>query len=139
MANPAYPRAHRLAETIKRTLGEWLEHQPAERRLGLVTITEVRVTGDLRHAKVYVTILDPELPGQDPEPAFKRLIEATPEARTWVARNVRLRYAPTLEFLDDDVARSSARIDQLLAGLAPGDQAPSPPAADERHAHDPGT
>ena len=119
MANPSYPRAHRLAETIKRTLGEWLEHQPSHRQLGFVTITDVRVTGDLRHAKVYVTVLDPELAGDDggddsaAGATMKVLEDATPEARTWVAQNVRLRYAPTLEFLDDDVARQGARIDQL--------------------------
>jgi len=153
MANPSYPRAHRLAETIKRTLGEWLERQPADRRFGFVTITDVRVTGDLRHAKVYVTVLDPELAGDDAEAAgpsvtMKTLEEATGEARTWVAQNVRLRYAPTLEFLDDDVARQSARIEELLAGLDLGDQAPAgdQPSAGrtagetpgERHAHDPG-
>jgi ribosome-binding factor A len=143
MANPGYPRAHHLAETIRRTLGEWLERQPADRRLGLVTITDVQVTGDLRHAKVYVTVLDPELGAADaPEAAetaprtrdsFRTLVAATPEARTWVAHNVRLRYAPTIEFLDDDVARQGARIDQLLAGLDLGDSDPPSP---ERPAHD---
>jgi ribosome-binding factor A len=141
MANPGYPRAHRLAETIKRTLGEWLERLPADRRLGFVTITDVRVTGDLRHAKVYVTVLDPELaadPSGTPEPkaSFETLVEATPEARTWVAQHVRLRYAPTLEFVDDDVAREAARIDQLLAGLDQGQ--PEPESDGERHARDPG-
>jgi ribosome-binding factor A len=136
MANPGYPRAHRLAETIKRTLGEWLERQPADRRLGFVTITDVRVTGDLRQAKVYVTVLDPGLAADAPstpeaKATFQTLVEATPEARTWIARHVRLRYAPTLEFVDDDVAREAARIDQLLAGLDQGHP------ESERHARDP--
>lgn len=122
MANPGYPRAHRLAETIRRLLGEWLEHQPPERQLGFVTITNVKVTGDLRHAKVYVTVLDGDLAPDDrasdhPKATFELLEAATGEARTWVAQHVRLRYAPTLEFLDDDAARHGARIDQLLATL----------------------
>jgi hypothetical protein len=56
---------------------------------------------------------------------------------------VRLRYAPTIEFLDDDVARSSARIDELLAGLDLGDHdgdhdpEPPPDAHGERPAHAP--
>jgi len=140
MANPGYPRAHRLAETIKRTLGEWLERQPADRRLGFVTITDVRVTGDLRQAKVYVTVLDPGLAADAPstpeaKATFQTLVEATPEARTWIARHVRLRYAPTLEFVDDDVAREAARIDQLLAGLDQGQ--PESESLGERHARDP--
>ena len=121
MANPGYPRAHRLAETIRRVLGEWLERQPSERQLGFVTITDVKVSGDLRQAKVYVTVLDGELaPDEAPDDAkdtFELLTAATGEARTWVAQHVRLRYAPTLEFIDDDVARQSARIEQLLATL----------------------
>jgi ribosome-binding factor A len=136
MANPGYPRAQRLAETIKRTLGEWLELRGADRRLGFVTITDVQVTGDLRHAKVYVTALDPDLAGDAPEvrDTFRTLTEATGEARAWVAHNVRLRYAPTLEFLEDDVARQGERIDQLLAGLDADDSDAGPPSPDERRA-----
>jgi ribosome-binding factor A len=136
VANPGYPRARRLAETIKRILGEWLEHQPADRRLGFVTITDVRVSGDLRHAKVYVTALDPDLAAEAPDPreTFRTLTEATGEARTWVARNVRVRYAPTLEFLEDDLARQGERIDRLLAELGAGDPDPGSPSPDERQA-----
>ena len=52
MANPSYPRSLRLAETIKRLVGEWVEGEQADGRLGFVTVTDVRVTGDLRHATV---------------------------------------------------------------------------------------
>ena len=57
MANPSYPRSLRLAETIKRLVGEWVEGEQADGRLGFVTVTDVRVTGDLRHATVYWTAL----------------------------------------------------------------------------------
>ena len=141
MANPGYPRAHRLAETIRRVLGDWLEHQPSERQLGFVTITDVKVTGDLRHAKVYVTVLDgdlaPDEAPEHPKDTFELLTAATGEARTWVAQHVRLRYAPTLEFLDDDVARQGARIDELLATLdANGAAVPEAPPSPERPSDD---
>lgn len=116
-------RARRLAETIKRQLTTWLEQQPEDRRPGFVTITDVRVTRDLGHAQVFYTVL-----GQDPDrdAAAAQLAEVTPQARAWVAQHVRLRHAPTVEFLPDDVAATGARIDQLLADLATDDRADSP-------------
>jgi ribosome-binding factor A len=123
MANPSYPRSLRLAETIRRLVGEWVEAEQADGRLGFVTVTEVRVTGDLRHATVYWTVLG-ERPAQDAAEAALR--EAAGQARSWVAGQVRLRHVPTLEFERDDLPDRSARIDRLLAeigsnGEQPGD------------------
>ena len=127
MANPGFPRARRLAETIRRLLGEWLEHQPADRRLGFVTFTEVRVTGDLRAAKVYFTVLEQPGDEEGAKAATIGTLQAVRgEARSWVAQRVRLRFAPTLEFIEDDVAERSARIDQLLATLPELDETRAP-------------
>ena len=118
MPNTGFPRAKRLAEQIKRLLGEWLEHQPEDRRLGFVTVTDVRVTGDLREAKVWFTVL--QRPGEDADvkaETIETLQSVKGEARTWVAQRVRLRYTPTLEFIEDDLPSTSARIDQHLASL----------------------
>jgi ribosome-binding factor A len=114
-------RARRLAETVRRLLAGWQDDLPDDRQLGgLVTFTDVRVSGDLRHAKVWFTVL-----GEDDEraAALTELRERTTEARTWVAQRLRgVRVAPTLEFLEDDVALRGARIDRLLAELGqPGD------------------
>ena len=130
MPNTGFPRAKRLAEQIKRLLGEWLEHQPEDRRLGFVTVTDVRVTGDLREAKVWFTVL--QRPGEDAEvkaEAIETLQSVKGEARTWVAQRVRLRYTPTLEFIEDDLPDSSARIDQLLASLPELSEPREPEAA----------
>jgi ribosome-binding factor A len=118
MPNTGFPRAKRLAEQIKRLLGEWLEHQPEDRKLGFVTVTDVRVTGDLREAKVYFSVL--QRPGEDEAvkaATIEKLQAVKGEGRTWIAQRVRLRYTPTLEFIEDDLPVSSARIDQLLASL----------------------
>jgi ribosome-binding factor A len=114
MANPSYPRSARLAETIRRLLGEWVEAEQAAGRLGFVTVTDVRVTGDLRHATVYWTVLGDR---NDQEAAEAALRESTGQARSFVAGQVRLRYTPTLEFHRDDLPDHSARIDQLLAEI----------------------
>jgi len=96
MAKPSYPRARRLAETIRRLTGEWLEAELADQPGPMVTVTDVRVTGDLHHASVFFT---------------------APKARTFVASQLRLRHAPTLEFVPDTVPSQGTKIDRLLAEL----------------------
>ena len=124
MAKPSYPRARRLAETIRRLVGEWLEAELADQPGPLVTVTDVRVTGDLHHASVFFTVL-----GDDAERAAAeaRVAESTTRARTFVAHQLRLRHAPTLEFVPDTVPGQGARIDRLLAELGA-----TPPAGPEQ-------
>ena len=119
MAHPSYPRARRLAETVKRLAGEWVESEQADGRLGFVTVTDARVTPDLRHACVYWTVLG----GEEEQAATSAALgESVGRARTFVARRVRLRHAPTLEFRLDDVPGRSARIEALLAQLGAADR-----------------
>jgi ribosome-binding factor A len=115
MAKPSYPRARRLAETIRRLVGEWLEAERADQPGPLVTVTDVRVTGDLHHASVFYTVL-----GDDKEQAAAEawMADSTTRARTFVASQLRLRHAPTLEFVPDTVPGQGTRIDRLLAELA---------------------
>jgi ribosome-binding factor A len=119
MAKPSYPRARRLAETIRRLTGEWLEAEQADQPDALMTVTDVRVTEDLHHASVFYTVL-----GDDTQRAAAEawLAAAAPQARTFVASQLRLRHAPTLEFVPDTVPGQGARIDRLLAELAAPDQ-----------------
>jgi ribosome-binding factor A len=114
MAKPSYPRARRLAETIRRLVGEWLETRTTDQSGPLVTVTDVRVTRDLHHASVYFTVLGDQ-PAQAAAQAW--LVASTGEARTFVARQLRLRHTPTLEFVPDDVPGRGERIDRLLADL----------------------
>ena len=118
MAKPSYPRARRLAETLRRLVGEWLEAELADQPGPLVTVTDVRVTGDLHHASVYFTVL-----GDDAERADAEawMADSTTRARTFVAHQLRLRHAPSLEFVPDTVPGQGARIDRLLAELGAPD------------------
>ena len=127
MAKPSYPRARRLAETIRRLVGEWLEAELADQPGPLVTVTDVRVTGDLHHASVYFTAL-----GDDAQRAAAEtwVASSATQARTFVASQLRLRHVPTLEFVPDTVPGQGARIDRLLAELA----APEGPGEPQRGA-----
>ena len=114
MAKPSYPRARRLAETVRRLVGEWLEAELADQPGPLVTVTDVRVTGVLHHASVFFTVL-----GDDQQRAAAEdwMAESATRARTFVASQLRLRHVPTLEFVSDTVPGQGARIDRLLAEL----------------------
>jgi ribosome-binding factor A len=114
MAKPSYPRARRLAETVRRLVGEWLENEQVDQPGPLVTVTDVRVTSDLHRATVFFTVLGDE---QEQAAAAAWLAGSTGRARTFVATQVRLRHAPTLEFVSDDVPGRGARIDRLLTEL----------------------
>jgi ribosome-binding factor A len=82
--------------------------------VGYVTITEVKMTPDLRTARAYYTVL-----GSDVEHAATRdaLARATKHLRAAVASQVRLRYAPALELIEDLVPEQAAHIDALIAEL----------------------
>jgi ribosome-binding factor A len=95
-------------------MGEWLEVELADQPVPLVTVTDVRVTGDLHHASVFYTVL-----GDDQQRAAAEtwMAESATRARTFVASQLRLRHAPTLVFVSDTVPGQGARIDRLLAEL----------------------
>jgi ribosome-binding factor A len=119
MAKPSYPRARRLAETIRRLAGEWLEAELADQPGPLVTVTDVRVSGDLHHASVFFTVLGDD---QEQVAAETWMTSSTPRARTFVASQLRLRHAPTLEFVPDTVPGQGTKIDRLLAELGTSEQ-----------------
>jgi ribosome-binding factor A len=136
MAKSSYPRSLRLAETVRRLVSEWLEEeQNADRQPGLVTVIDVRVTPDLHRATVYYTVLGRE---EERASARARLAEVAPQARAFVARQVRLRHVPTLEFVSDDVPPRAARIDEILEELSerpdPGRGTGAPGTGHERNA-----
>jgi ribosome-binding factor A len=106
-------RADRVAEAIRMEAATFLSEGAKDPRLvGMVTVTAVDVTRDLRQAKIFVSIL-----GTDSERAatFDALTSLAPHLRSRLARSLRLRNAPEIAFkLDESVARA-ARIETLLA------------------------
>lgn len=110
---PNNRRADRVAEAVREEVATFLSEGAKDPRLvGLVTVTSVDVTRDLRQARIFVSIL-----GTDTERAatFDALSSMTPHLRSRLAKSLRLRVAPEVSFrLDESVARA-ARIETLLA------------------------
>lgn len=111
-------RADRVAEGVREVVASFLAEGVKDPRVvGLVTVTGVDVTRDLRHARVYVSIMGSE---SQRTATFEGLASLAPHLRTRVGRELRLRVAPEITFrLDDTIARA-ARIESLLARVREG-------------------
>lgn len=114
MADPA--RARRLAKRIAQIVASALEHEVKDPRLARVTITDARVTADLRDATVYYTVLGETVhdPG-DIAGAAAALAGARGVLRSLVGQRSGVRFTPTLSFVADTVPDGARRIDELLA------------------------
>jgi ribosome-binding factor A len=105
-------RTRRLAERIAKIVAELLERRIKDPRLGFVTVTEARLTNDLREAKVYYTVLGS---AEDREETAAALRSATGIIRSEVGRLIGLRHTPSLEFIADVLPEDAQRIDELVA------------------------
>lgn len=125
MPSKSFHRTDRVAAQLRRELGT-LVHE-AVRELGLpsVSVSDVEVTRDMAHAKVFVTALQPERSAE----AVKGLREAAKEIRYELARAVKLRHVPELHFVYDESLDRGEKIDRLLQQIRP---ARDEPAGDER-------
>ncbi|GAA3759417.1 30S ribosome-binding factor RbfA [Microbacterium kribbense] len=120
-------RQARMADRIRVLIARRLEKGLRDPRLGFVTITDVRVTGDLQHASVFYTVLGSEAERRDSAEALRA---ATGMLRSEVGRQLSVRLTPTLEFIADGIPENAGHIEDLLrearerdaavAGLASG-------------------
>ena len=119
MPQKSFHRTDRVAAQLRRELGALVREAVSEHGLPSVSVSDVEVTRDMAHAKVYVTALQPERAAE----ALKGLKAVAHEVRYRLARVVKLRHVPELHFHYDDSVDRGERIDTLLRGLpdAPGD------------------
>ena len=106
------PRARRLAGRIKQIVASYIENQIKDPRLGMVTVTDVRVTGDLHDASVFYTVFGSELERADTAAALEA---ARGQIRTEVGRQTGVKFTPTVSFILDELPESARHIDDLLA------------------------
>ena len=112
------PRAAKLADRIREIIAKRLERGLRDPRLGFVTITDVRVTGDLQHASVFYTVYGTDEERTDSAAALKA---ATGMLRTELGRNLNTRLTPSLEFIADGVPENALQISALLREAAERD------------------
>jgi ribosome-binding factor A len=108
-------RADRVGEAIREEIATFLAESAKDPRIvGFVTVTGVEVSPDLRHAKVFVSVM-----GSEPEKlaTFEGLASTASHLRSRVGRALRLRVAPEIQFREDESVARAARIESLLAGI----------------------
>jgi ribosome-binding factor A len=108
-------RLLKINEAMRKVLAESVRDL-SDPRIGFVTITGVAITRDLRTAKVFVSVLGTE---DDRERSFAALRSSVSILQRSVAREVKMRNTPTLEFVNDDTYETATRIDALLEQGAP--------------------
>ena len=116
MVDPA--RARKMADRIKVIVAKRLERGIRDPRLGFVTITDVKVTGDLQHASVFYTVYGSDEERADTAAALK---SATGMLRSEVGKNLTARLTPSLEFIPDGIPENAALIATLLEEAAARD------------------
>src|ERR1700726_1576230 len=112
-------KTRRIAERIAKIVAELLERRIKDPRLGFVTVTEARLTGDLREAKVYYTVLGD---AAEREGTAVALRSATGIIRSEVGRLIGLRHTPSLEFIADALPENAQRIDEPVAAAREKDE-----------------
>src|SRR5215510_15835741 len=110
-------RIDRIEEQLRMELGEIIEREIEDARIGLATVTAVKVSPDLRHARVFVSVLGDE---QQRKKTMQGLNSAASFARRSLSQRLaHLRRIPELTFAYDESLESGSRIDELLDQIKP--------------------
>jgi ribosome-binding factor A len=126
-------RQARLGDRIRVILAERLEKGLRDPRLGFVTITDVRVTGDLQHASVFYTVLGSE---EERAASAQALRSATGMLRSEVGKHLNVRLTPSLEFIPDAIPENADHIAHLLREARERDEAVAGLASSASYAGD---
>ena len=104
-------RMRRVDEAMREVLSDVLTHDLKDPRVGFVTVTDVKTSPDLRHARVYVSVLgDPEAV----EASLEGLRSAHGYLQGRVGSELRLKNTPALQFVHDDTAERAQRLERIL-------------------------
>ena len=124
-------RSHRLSEELKNEISAIIAQEIKDPRVGFATVTEVKVSPDLRHARVLVSVLgSPE----EKQATFDALIGATGYIRRLIGARVKLRHTPELSFVYDDSIEHGDKMMRLMEEIKkelPEERLPVPDANQE--------
>ena len=104
-------RVEKLQELMKQEVSQMILRELKDPRIGFVTVTQVEVTGDLREAKIYVSIMGNE---QQVKDSWQGLQSALGFIRREIGKRIRLRFTPEISFALDKSLDYSAHIQELL-------------------------
>ncbi len=105
-----YKRSARVGDLIREEVADIIMHKLKDPRLGFITVTEARVSDDLRHAQVYVSILE----DTKKDETFKILTSSAKFIRSELSKRVKIKFIPALIFKLDKSVEYGAKIDKIL-------------------------
>ena len=126
-------RQRKMADRIKVIVAETLEKRIKDPRLGFITVTDVRVTPDIREASVFYTVYGDEEARASTAAALE---SAKGVLRTEVGRQTGVKFTPSLAFFPDAIPETAAHLEELLAAAAVADAAVHEQAATATYAGD---
>ena len=106
-----FKRSERVAGQLRRDLAKLIQQELKDPEVGFVSLSDVEVTRDLSHAKVYITVFEPD----KAQESLKALRRASTFLRLRLAKELRLRHVPELHFIHDDSVEKGSHIDELIA------------------------
>jgi ribosome-binding factor A len=115
-------RMRRVDEAIRQVIGDVVAKEMKDPRVGFVTVTDVRTSPDLSHARVYVSVLGERgraSERQRREASLEGLASAHGFLQGRVASELRLKRTPTLEFVYDDTTDRAMRVEEILDEIGP--------------------
>ena len=127
-------RARKLADRVKVIAAETLERRVKDPRLGFVTVTDARVTGDLREATVFYTVYGDETERAGTAAALEKVRGLV---RSEVGAQTGIKFTPTITFVEDAVADGARHIEALLAEARAADEAVAETASSASYAGEP--
>jgi ribosome-binding factor A len=107
-------RTEKVAEEIKHQVAGILTRDLAELHLGLVTVTRVRVSKDLKNAKIYLSFIGNKEPS---EICLEKVKNRKKQIRMHLGSKMHLRFVPDLDFYFDDTIEYASRIDELIKDI----------------------
>jgi len=120
MSGPDFSRAQRVADQLRRELADLLVREAKDPRFTEVTVSDVRVSRDLAHAKVYVTLHA----DSDTEHVVRALNGATGYLRRGLAQRMHhMRYLPQIRFVHDPTLNRATHLDELIDTALQEDEA----------------
>lgn len=116
----ASPRVRKIADRIQVIVAEMLERRIKDPRLGFLTVTDVRLTGDSQQATIFYTVLGAEVEVADTAIALE---SAKGLLRSEVAKQLGMRHSPSLTFIHDALPENARHLDEVLARARAADEA----------------
>ena len=113
-----FKRSERVAGQLRRDLARLIQQEIKDPAVGFVSLSDVEVTRDLSHAKVFITVFEPD----KAKDSLKALRRAASFLRLRLGQELRLRHVPELHFVHDDSVEQGSHIDELIAKALNADE-----------------